>query len=839
MARAARASNLPLNPMADQVKQIRFEFTTDSQSLNRIKTAIREIQTDLAKLVQTANSLNLGGGGRGNTTMGGGAGGGPQTAATAMARSGIGGGGGPSGGLAQTFIEASKAMKDMSGISRDALRAMSDSVRRSMDEQKRSISSLDGDLAKLTRRYQALQGVEGGAKRLGINMPGVAGELNATGAQMVGVAQQRQLASQGLSSLQGTQASLGQALAPNIPGAGGGAGGGAPGPSTPASGPASAAAIFAAMAATVQTGKLIGSEVMGLYRDDVTIQQRRGDLVRGRRQAMLGGDMKLAYMLRKGELTKDEQMNVLTQTGGLANVEQGSMGFQANTSAIGGGLARFFGSDAGKARDGLSASGSNRNYRTLAELDMAQNGMNMIEGYSRSQSRVQDMEALDMFQSQMGSRIRSQRIMGDRGLGAIDPRTGKRTDAYGARDVDRLASQYGISADDRTSAAMGMISGGGAGFARANAGGAALAASVGLGNFSGLLTAAGRAGGGNTLAYGALGGGINSAAGLNLGQAIVGSGFDPTGTTSGLGLMQAAQAGGAFGGGIGDFRTASQLAGGIGVANSVLGGTLDAYQAGRNLSSAINIRPGGDVYSQDYLANGMNLRQMADAGYGHIDPKTGKRVYETTPDMEAMGISRDEVRRQLDTSLSSPLRERIPGMDPRSPMGQAVSGFQQSGLDLPEYLETLKGNEKKNAVRMLGSAYHAATGMSTEESIGAMGIAAGLNSSSILKLGGVGAKLAGPEGEKQEKQIELQKEVTDRLLVNTDKISGSIAVMKLAFDNLKGLPADMDQAAKAFIASIMQIKGWVDGHLPPLTPEQLAGQKAQAKIVEKRMNALP
>lgn len=809
-------------------KTITVSFKTNEQDLQRLKTSIRDITADVAKLVQTINGLNLGGGRGTGVTMGTGGPVGGQTAAKAFAGPQGGGGSGGGNGLAQAFLDSSKAMKDMANVSRDSLRVMSDSVRRAIDEQKRHLAGLDKDLTNIIRRYDELSEQEKTATQFGGKFTG-GGALQQAGGQVLQTVGQQQVAQQQLAQLQAQQQQIIAAQAPPPPG------GGAPGAGGPG-GPGGFFGVPKWMGGGAGWGKAalgVGAAIMGVAnfgldeaiagtKSYATAEQRRAALVRPQMQALMSGDYRMSYAART--LDTQAKEDLLAQSAGTA----------AQLGQARSGVGQFFGSVPviGGIGRAVGLIGPDQGGGALGSFNRATQQSNLLEASAeqiKAKADAQIMEgfAQEQFRSTLGSRISAQRILGLGGLGDIRTRASKipgktvreASDDYS--DLQTSLMRQGYDTGEYASAFQGLRGAAGSQFAGKNTFAAMSAAAAGYGGFGDLLALGGRAGAGNKFGYGAIGGGIDVSAGMQLGQAILGSGFDVRGTTSGLGTLGAIQAGMGFTGGVGDFQKVSQVAAGLQLGNQVVGGGLDAYQQGRNLVSAIGVKPGADVYTQDYLATGMNTRQMMDAIRGGQLTETAK----------ALGLTSGDIRKQMGSSISSVLEERLPGVDASSPMGKALAKYQSSGKDLPAYLSGLKGKEKESAIKTLGAAYGLATGEGEEAGIGLLGAEAGLDSTQALKLSkGLGKKVTGVEAADLEARAEKFKKVADELLRISEPLKDAIKGSTGDFTKWQKIGENLDAEASRFIAALGRMTDVLEKKFPggtnaasaraPITPHE-------------------
>jgi hypothetical protein len=353
---------------------------------------------------------------------------------------------------------------------------------------------------------------------------------------------------------------------------------------------------------------------------------------------------------------------------------------------------------------------------------------------------------LEQWQSNRAGSQSAQRVMGIRGLGVRNAR-GETT--YDFNDMETRLKAAGYEPGQEVSAFAGLRAGAGTQFAWQHRGEAMRAEAGGYGGYSALLAASGRESGGVDAARRAISGGLDPTAGMTLGQGIIGTGYDPLGTVSSAPLIEAIQLGMGFTGGVGDFNKTQMALAGVALNDKVVGGTLDAYQAARNLASAIQIKPGADVYTQDYLATGMNMKQMVAAARGEG----------VTQEAFELGIGTTDVRAQLDASTSSILQERRPGAFGNR-VAKAVGAFQESGLSLSDYYAGLDDKARSRAVSSLGIAYGQATGVGASAGIGAQAALAGLSLDVTAGLQrGLGGGVTGAEAEANKAQAEAIKQL--------------------------------------------------------------------------------
>ena len=803
--------------MSNQEKVITFTFKVDEQTLGRLKNEIRDITSAMQKLVQVASGIGTGGRG-GPVAVGGG---GTFSSQGANATIKTQAQQGPGAGLASAFVEAGKSMKDMANISKDSLRVMSDGVRRAIDEQKRSLEGLDRDIKKIIEDYDKLKlakdslSPEPGGTGPGTLAHGYQQMMDEQSHKLLQVQTQRNVSAGQLTQLQAQQQGFAGALAPAGGGGGGGIGGAIQGamgaipgfiPRLP-SGGMSKLGIAAAILGVANFGI---DEQMAGTRFEASAAAKRAGVVTGQMNALRSGDYRMMYAART--LDSEAQRQLEAQTSGFgANAEavRTGIGQAVGSVPLVGGVARKLGIVGEDTGGGVFGGFTTATQQT----QMAQNALDQIK--ARAEAQILEGMAMQQFQSTLGSRIVAQRMLGFGGLGTLRTRKSRSGPGTITEHADPYAelsyklSRQGYDIGDYISGVATLRGGAGGRFAGQYGWEAMAANATGMGGYNELLAASARAGNaGNLFARTAIGGGIDRYAGVQLGQAVIGQGFDVTGTTTGMGLLGAAQLGMGFTGGPEDFRRAQQMQAGVGLGNTVLGGGLDPYQRGFNLVSAIGIKPGADVYAQDYLANGMNMRQMADA----------IRTGQLTETAQAYGIGMGDIRKQFGASISSVLQARTPGMDVTTPGGAALAAFQASGQDLPAYLQGLKGDDRRNAIRRLGAIYGDITGQGEEAGIGLLGTSAGLDSKEMVRQGLIGKGLTGVEKIDQEARAETEKKIADELL-RIHKTLGDVARdSPKDFTRLLEFGTNLDASADRFIKALSRMADVMEARFGGGTP---------------------
>ncbi|MGH7701530.1 MAG: hypothetical protein ACREMO_00400, partial [Gemmatimonadales bacterium] len=374
---------------------------------------------------------------------------------------------------------------------------------------------------------------------------------------------------------------------------------------------------------------------------------------------------------------------------------------------------------------------------------------------------IRQQMALQEYQSSVGTRIQARRLMGMKGLhfdpkaGAIDEKTGQPkggwSDPFGEAEVALIAKGYGM--DAKMAAAQQARSLGGDRFASQFAGTIMGATGAGYGQVGDVLAAAARGGGtaqATALTQGVLGGGINTLAGLQLGQALFG--FNPQGTISGAGALSAFQQGFQLTGGIEDLNEVQRALGGLKALTMQAQG-FDPYSRGQNVLSAARILgPGASPRDIDLLTR-IRSEELMEVEAGGRGSGLSR----------ALGLKPEEARKYLEDI--DPLR-RAAAIGSR-PVDMAVQAWRRSGMSRSDYSVMLgkvaqqrdkKGHATQEAQRAQAQIENLAAavmleqpGISYEEALGEEKFRAGLAKDRGLKKGAVPyGGVSGAEKEYQE-----------------------------------------------------------------------------------------
>lgn len=311
-------------------------------------------------------------------------------------------------------------------------------------------------------------------------------------------------------------------------------------------------------------------------------------------------------------------------------------------------------------------------------------------------------------------------------------------EAGGSRAASLLARGYSTGEDLSAIAASHSMGMGGA-----NSGAIMAANAAGYGGFGNVIGAAATTYG-KERALGAakmaMGGNINKAAGINLGELAYG--YDASrGMYEGVGqgFLGAAQNGLGFGGGTQDINMVRVAQAGLSGGDKLSAG-VDALGQAQNLMTAIGSNPGGTPQAQDYLSK-MSMRELLDASAGKLSESAEN--YGITPEMakrQLSGMVGNVAGRFTDTG----------GTDKASVAARAFQDFRRGGgTDIKEFI-------KQNPDMRSGFAtvLQREGGIAFDEARGAVGLSVGA--------GSVGKEGGAPGPGKMDKSTEaLYKHLAD------------------------------------------------------------------------------
>lgn len=649
-------------------KSLKFQFVLDENSFNRVKRALDEMITKAQTLAKTLQGVGTGGGG-------------------------FGGGGSVNGGLqpspwlnsqmpkAQTQIgkvvlDNAAAFKNMANLGTASLKGMTDALKSATERQRDELSRLKASLEALGNAYDKLGGRGRNALAIQAKMVQVAGRITEGQDRLASIPQ-------GAPWLPGIGA-------PGAGGMGGGsvaAPGGIPaaaqglglfsrignGPPNPMGmlqsflGSTSPWAIAARMGMAVGTGAInVASQSQGWNNAMLDTKAARGQVMAPSLQRLMRSD--ISDLLKNRELatySSDDRVEALRRSGSMeARYLQGLKEVAGSAKDL----------ITGKAPTGLSD--DNLDTETMKRVMETRDRIGETAEYYLGRGR-----AYGYTQETAGSRITGSRILG---AGFYkDKRTGGMKDSYTGLAA-RLHEQ-GFSVEELAGATTQARNMGGRDFASKYAGTIMSANAAGYGQVGDVLAAAGRGAGNNKsamgLLQGALGGGIDTAAGLQLGSSLFG--FDPRGTVSGTGALKAIQQGFQFGaGGAQDLNAVARVQLGLQSADRLSGG-FDGYGRGMNLVSAIGAMPGATTYAQDALAGRMSFKELAEIAGGGTSARAS-----------AYGISKGDAMSQIG-GMTHGLFSRYVEQGGDDPVSRAMRAMKASGQSEQGFLAGLGESARK------------------------------------------------------------------------------------------------------------------------------------------------
>lgn len=800
-------------------KQLRFQFVVDEASLQKTRSLIREITSDLTKLNNEAAKI---GGSMGGMGGGGGVGitaGGRQSPEQQRVISKAAPAARP---LVQNFLDQKNLFKGVAEGSRDSMRMMTDALKRAVADQRQEVQRLQQSLEALASTYNKLGGAGGGRaasiQSLGIDIQGKLGAARERLVQLENMGPRSELmpeVSWPDDPRWGREGSFGPIRRGRLERARDWAHGERGNIwDTEQSSAYNLKRIGKNGLALVGGAAIVGNEVSGMRQAQQVFQGQRNDIFSGAMSGMAGGDLSYGLALMRAARRSGVGLMDNALTGSAGGITTGTTILQGIGSSIGNGV-KAAGSlvgltDAPKGAGGLVFGDLTPQGVRNKNLSKA---MGTVETERKAISPI-EMMALGGFSGSMDSRVMSQRLLGLGGFG-VD-RKGDWQDPYG--DLENKLRAQGLSGSELIAAKMQLQGIGGNRFAGKHAYEAMYANAMGYGQYGHVMAASARAGDWSsdpTSYRGWIGGGIDINAGLMMGSSVLGTGWDPRGATSGIGANMAIQGGGfGFTGGIKDMNLAQRAVAGLGLGDSIVGGGIDDYQKGRNLISAVRANPGMSIYGQDYLANGMNTKQMIDMAYGTSD---------LTATAKSLGLSRGSIKNQLTGSLDSFIDRFKDDPTKNDPMSKTIRAIRASGGDVGAYLEGFRGKNGKfsgagmDAIRDLGSFYGIQSGEGEEAGLGVAGVRAGLSNAElgVLKTGGIGVpKIRGAEGDFVRASTDIQKQITEALKGLKESVSGSASLNAEGFKAMDGVTRDMGKSSTEFVTAVKKMTDALVDALP-------------------------
>lgn len=799
-------------------RELKFKFVVDEASARQVNTVFDNLIKKAQELSKTI--ANIGGGG----FLGGGLVGGRASPQSTIVR---GGNQTQKVSFASVLGQNADAFKKMADTGGSAMKVMTDALKRGVTDQQRELKNLDGTIAALSKRYEQLNAVQSksimsparaeaffGGQRANIQeemvqAQGRRSELVETGTRLQKLSLQARASAEGYGSVEEMYAADAKAA--------GLGGGGFMGRMRGLMGRMGGAGKMVGGAMAVAAAANILSEAgLAVGTSQAAFQADRNRLFKAQMSAIRGGD--LTYGLANIRAQRD--MTSILGLGDVNAMQQHSSGILSGvTTLIGGGLGaakQLVGAAVPAIGGAGSVGGAIRAVTPQGLVNQRVEGMmNTLDTYRQAITPQQEM-ALGEFAGSVGARIRAQRILGMGGFG----RTGKFqngmavfSDPYG--EAAAALQEKGYSLEEKEQGFLSIRSLAGAHAAGRYASAAMAATAGGYGGYEQAIAASMRLVGSDVLARGALKG-IDTTAGIQLAQSVLGSGFDITGQTSMMGTMAAIQAGGGFTNSTNDFNRVQTMMAGLQFGNTITQGGLDPYQQGRNLVNAMGIVPGGSSYTQDYLANGMSMKQMIDMA------RPGSKMTETA---KALGLTPENIREQLSGQMTS-VFDRFVDQGKADPMSQEIRNFRASKMNITEYLQKLRSNGDPNgAINTLGVAFSQLTGGNEGEGIGLSRILSGMDSSlKTRRYGPGGGAPRGAEADYLKAQGELSQSVTDTLKGLGDNVNLAAKSLPEMFKTFKGATSDMTQNAEKINTALKSI----------------ADTLVQASIdLDKRMRGIP
>lgn len=740
--------------MSDGVKNIRFKFELDNQSFKQVQDAVKGLVADLQKLGNVAGGaafpgLSIGGAAPNKST---------QVAQGNQKAQGAGGG--TQQTMGKVILDNAQAFKKFAAEGKDASKVMTEALKRDIGAQERALDGLKSKLVNLNDEFKlATQrqkefltaGDKTGASAMGKYIQQLEGRIAETSGQTLSANKTlagSQDALKGMGGGPGGFAGFMQNIGYTGTGFGGPGGG--------------MGALLKGIGAAVAGGIAVGSFAVNEIREggggvfagsgtsagqggmDIRAEARRGGLINGRIRALRRGD--LSQLMINEEIRKDsnksayynQQMDALAQ---LASYKKGAEAGAANLPVLGALAAKVGLIDSEKGvtttLEGLT---------TAAVEDRILKNIQGVEGDVSASSNFLDRQmAMEHFGATYASRVNAQRMMGM----TLEGRrvNGKLVGRYGDFAANMAAQQLGEGAYLGNYASLRATGGGR--FAGSLAGYETLSQAGGFSGFGAMAAQANRGVGSGAealqLARAALGGGIATGAGMQLGSMLFG--YNPLGTTSGEGLLSAIQ-GGVNWNGMSEgqqFNKVQALGGAMNMGNAIARGSLDPYTLGASTIYAKGILgTGASTRAIDYLASGMDFKQMADIGFGKSGPTAAMDVY---------GIGKSDVRKMAASKLGSLLKPELSDPATGATVSKIIKGL-ESGLSPEAALKGLNSKERKE----FDVALQNRTRIGGEEA-GALGdIFSGLGLSTRnrkLKRGdALGSRLSGVEGAEAERQAQ-------------------------------------------------------------------------------------
>jgi len=726
-------------------KTLKIGFELQDQQFQKVKTALQQLTAEAERFQkalqgapgggQYSGAFNLLSGGRVNT-------GSPQTPKSTPAS--------PTAGISQNILASVDAFKKYAKEGSQALKQVTDAMKAAYREQSSELNKLQDEYAKLTveREYalggDAVKEVEALDKKMASLTAQIAKASNASKDM-----------SKAIGDISGGGVFKGKGLFDSI-----GPGGATPGSMIQSLFGNGVGPVLMRGAGMIAGGTYNAVKMGQAWNNTgLDLAAQRGEMINPMLQRAQKGDITDAMLMQElKSLSGMDKQDVLRRFQGVdietLNAIQGGIGAVKDFAT------------GGAAGSGLTSAALDN--KKMAQMKQAMEALKNTTQYQEGAGR-----GFRYLNETEGSRMMTSGLIGA-GFYERKNAAGQTVlnDTY--TDFATRAMKSGFMPEE---IAAGVAHGRALGGSRFGGQFGGRIASANIGGYAGVgdILAAGAKRGnvGSTLA--AFGMGADKTAGIHLAQAVMGTGFDATGTTNRQGVMAAIQGGFGQGGLMGgftntaqDFNTVQRIAGGLATGNAISQG-FDPYQQGRNTLAAIQAMPGATTYGQDALA-GMKYEELLDVARGG-----------TSLTSRAYGIDKAQARAQLGALGSSVLDRYVDqgGNDPLSMAMKEFRGAQAQGMDLPEYLKTLKGTKGgKSKAEALGVFIGQQTGMGAEAGVGYVGIESGIED--LAKQVKTGTTPGGKRDDLIVKKLSLE---ADAMAKSADLLKGSFDTLKKAFES--------------------------------------------------------
>lgn len=826
--------------MSTADKQVKFTFAVDQRSLEQTRNAIRQLTSDIKKLVETMDRAGsaLGGLGKGGggSLFGGMSGktGGINPSAQATIKGGS--------MLTQGITADAKALSSSARLGVDAIRNLTTGLRDGVMGQVREIERLKGALKDLNSEFQRMGTQSAGAQDVGYMrvMQQTRQKLqNALADHEIASAGQQRLAAEAGGFVGPGQKLVNRGGVDYV--SGGAAGGGASGFDYLGAAKAFGMRMLAAgatvsMLANRANQAEVGNAEYGLnvgmrgLANKARVGQSLGQLGMGIRGGDLASSMAYSYLERTGTLGSREGLGTDRE-----RLIQDKSGLSFTPGQLAGRAMDWVGRDiAGTARGPganklLSTSSmTEANLRAEQSAVIAEEKAKMVRDLVASSPKVASM---------LNETVSS--AFGDIGIartGAVGlglNRAGTNT-SLAEFKAHALAAGYDPSAVASARAQLGGQAG------RGLMGAGQLMLGLGMGGFgnAGQIYGAGAqfGGGGGSKAAMALlmaaqhgmgrggmdvtaGGSVASmAAGLMGGGNFMGS--------SGQGLMEGLMGAGTTGSTGGDMRMARILQSGMGEYGRNLSGQTDNLQQGINMLAA-NASGASGWYAKKALM-GINPAQLIEM------QRTGK-----LPQYLAdQGLSMENVQGYNKFRNQYAFSRYMDEEGAGTAVGASVAGVKAAG-GVGEYMRargiTANSKEGRRLLEQLGTARQATEGGDLESNIGAL--YAEIAGDKTLTGGGKGRGAGAVSikgtivGQEADRQAKMATEMGEFQAKNFETIKVGISGMVDNEHQLAGLTGDLVKDAAAFNGAIKSMTDAVMDVLSVIAPAKAAELRKQAKDI--------